>query len=262
LDSGYGPGLLTCVRHARRSASLGYLDAIATGLEWGRLDLDEESFADRIREYGIPRCWRYACFGCGEVLGIAVRLLVYGGALHHAAAGRLVAFSTFTEWGTPREPRESRAALVRLLASERKRARRSDALLSSVFVPELQKRGAVHHHGLVALDLAAVDGSFLKLGESGSPTTAKKRAVKFGFGHQADVQHLEVESLRDRAGYVAKYVTKAVRGRSVMPDGMKRYQASESWWPGWTVRKIARGGFVQAREIVAELEGVVLARAA
>ena len=131
-----------------------------------------------------------------------------GGACEALIDGWDVRWWTVTEWGRARGWDASSKALTRFMAAERRKLNhRGMPVPRWVAVPELQKRGAVHWHGLIAAPAGV-------LGETAwrNLRTIHDRAVDFGFGFQADVQVVQTGREGARAaGYIAKYATKDAR---------------------------------------------------
>jgi hypothetical protein len=209
------------------------------------------------RDAPIPRCWQWSCPGCSHLNGWGAGLYVKLGAYEAAARSELVAFFTLTERGTARSWDASSAALTKLMAAETERLRRAKlGLPRYVAIPEVQKRGAVHWHGLVALTEDS-------LAKSAWATKRKlhDRAFQFGFGFQADLQVLGSPSALARsAGYLAKYVTKDTRVTDSVSDQFRRVRSSSGtrrWCSYGTVTDCTRQGIdaaAHARALRAHLE--------
>jgi hypothetical protein len=186
-----------------------------------------------------------------------------------------VAFLTISEPAEARPFKESAAAL-RLFMSDglnRWYSRSTDGplkRLSYVAIPELQKRGAVHWHLLIAgltapwddqrsLSQFSFDGQ-RKSGEmcefEGLEGVAVSRSQtllpmleRHGFGLGQGRQLRQVGSTgrdaRGVAGYMSKglgqYMTKAVGTMRALPKGSSMLRGSKgaaSWWPGHTLETI------------------------
>jgi hypothetical protein len=198
------------------------------------------------RDAPIPRCWKWSCPGCSQPMSWGIRTYVTLGAYEAAARSEMVAFFTLTERGTARSWDASSAALTKLMVAETQRLRRANlALPRYVAVPELQKRGAVHWHALVALDEDS-------LAHSAWATKRKlhDRAFQFGFGFQADLQYLGSPSALARsAGYLAKYLTKDSRVAESVSDSFRRVRSSTGtrrWCTYGTVTDCTRHGSTAA----------------
>jgi hypothetical protein len=182
----------------------------------------------------VPRCWSWGCEPCAELKSWGVRRYVKGGLLDAGARGDRVVFWTLTEPPLARSWDASSAALTRLLRAEEHRLRRELLPLPRwVAVPELQRRGAVHWHGLVALAPDSLEVTAWR-----SAHRLHDRAHAFGFGFQADRQDVEVRgsSAALTAWYLSKYVTKDQRAvDSVAPGSFRRVRSSIGGrrWAEW-----------------------------
>jgi hypothetical protein len=179
------------------------------------------------------------------------------GAFEAGLRGDRVVYWTLTEPGTARSWDASSAALSKLLAAETERLRRrSLGMMRWVTVPELQKRGAVHWHLLAALPDDSLVATSLA-----SKHKLHNRAVRFGFGFQADVQYLGSSGeLARSSGYLAKYLSKDARVADSFSDRFRRVRSSTGtrrWTEFGTVGEVTRDGFASAahaRELRAKLE--------
>jgi hypothetical protein len=205
----------------------------------------------------IPRCWQWGCPGCWHLRQWGVRRYLKLGALEAAERTEVVCFSTLTERGVARSWDQSSAALTKLLGAENEvLRRRSLPLLRYAAVPELQKRGAVHWHLLLAMPRDSVDVSAWR-----SKHQLHKRALAFGFGFQADVQQLEdPRAMARSAGYLAKYLTKDERVAGSVSDRFRRIRSSTGsrrWCSFGTVGRVTRDGLTaeaRCRVLAEQLE--------
>jgi hypothetical protein len=204
----------------------------------------------------IPRCWSWRCSGCSHLRKWGVRRYLKLGALEAAERGEVVAFSTLTDPGLARSWDASSAALTKLLAAEVDALRRRDlTLLRYAAVPELQQRGAVHWHLLLAMPRDSLTASAWR-----SKSRLHDRAVRFGFGFQADVQVLDSpRSMAYSAGYLAKYLTKDELVARTVTDRFRRVRSSTGsrrWCSFGTVGRVTRDGLsaeARCRELLQRL---------
>ena len=196
----------------------------------------------------IPRCWAWSCPGCSHLKQWGSKRYIMLGALEAAARGDCVAFVTLTEPGLARSWDESSKALTRLLNVENQRLKdRGLRPLRYCAVPELQQRGAVHWHGLVAVDPNVIDATCF-----GSQRDLRAAAVRYGFGHQDDLAHLgQARELVRAAGYCGKYLVKDQRVVTSVTDSQRfrrvRSSTGQRRWCSWGTATDCVHSYSQAR---------------
>lgn len=162
-----------------------------------------------------------------------------------------VCFVTLTEGGDPRSGRESSKALTRWLKGMDRRVGRYEAYAA---VPELQNRGAVHWHLLVAgwaysqpvtTRRATYEPHPVGAGVAITKTTVRYEARREGFGQWVGVVPMAGgvgDSMRSAAylsALVGQYLSK-----EDAPEGLHAVRASRgdrAWWPGVGIDKLRCG---------------------